>query len=163
MRAIRRADGGPCRRKNLIAVRARPVSNDRMKMFLLPITALALTTQLALAESTNAVASAKIGAADADKYYDQEMIVTGKVAQVTLRPTIVFINLDQPFPKSPFAAVIRSETTNQFGNLKSLQGKAVEIKGTIKKYHNKPEIVLESANQLKVMGALASTNAPASQ
>src|SRR5208337_328910 len=103
------------------------------------LTAIAsLSINLALADQTNAPAPAKISAADASKYYDQQMIVTGKVAQVTLRPTIVFLNLDQPFPNSPFAAVIHSENTNQFGDLKSLQGKTVELQGMIKKYHDQP-------------------------
>ncbi len=148
--------------KNLIADGRAWDSNAGMKTFLL-IPALTLTANLALADETNTAAPAKIGAADAGKYYDQQMIVTGKVAQVTLRPTIVFINLDQPFPNSPFAAVIRSESTNQFGDLKSLQGKPVEIRGMIKKYHDKPEIVLESSNQLTVVSASVSTNTPAAK
>ena len=47
---------------------------------------------LAAAEGTNL--PVKIGAAGADQHYDRLMTVTGTVAQVTLRPTIVFINLD---------------------------------------------------------------------
>ncbi len=133
-----------------------------MKTCLLAAT-LILTANLAPADPTNSAAPAKIGAADAGKYYDRQMIVTGTVAQVTFRPTIVFLNLDQPFPNSPFAAVIHSENTNQFCDLKSLQGKPVEIQGMIKKYHDKPEIVLESSNQLTVVGASASTNAPATK
>ena len=134
-----------------------------MKTIPLLIVSLILSAIPGRAEDTNAAAPAKIGAAEAAEHYNQEMIVTGKVAQVTLRPTIVFINLDKPFPNSPFVAVIRSEDTNQFGNLKSLQGKPVEIQGTIEKYRDKPEIVLISADQLKVLGASASTNAPNSQ
>lgn len=134
-----------------------------MKMFLSILAALTLTSYPAFAGETNAAAPAKIGATEAIKHYGQEMIVTGKVAQVTLRPTIVFLNLDQPHPGSPLTAVIHSETTNQFGDLKSLQGKSVEIQGKIKNYHNQPEIVLESASQLKVLDASASTNSPATK
>ncbi|HTY88156.1 MAG TPA: hypothetical protein VMB80_11875 [Candidatus Acidoferrum sp.] len=134
-----------------------------MNIALLLIVSVTQFTSLARAGETNTAAPAKIGAAEAGKYYDQHMVVTGKVAQVTLRPTIVFINLDQPFPNSPFAAVIHSENTNQFGDLKALQGKAVEIEGTIKKYHDKPEIELDGADQLKVLGAPAATNAPAAK
>jgi len=134
-----------------------------MKILLFLAAAAILSVNLTRAEQTNAAAPAKIGTADADKHYDEQMIVTGKVAQVTLRPTIVFLNLDQAFPNSPFAVVIHSEDTNQFGDLKALQGKSVEIQGTIKKYHDKPEIVLTNANQLNVLGAPASTNAPATR
>ena len=121
--------------------------------------ALVLAAVSAQADPTNTVAPAKIGAAEASQHYDQEMIVTGKVAQVTFRPTIVFINLDKPFPNSPFAAVIHSDHTNQFTNLRSLRDKPVEIRGTIKNYRNKPEIVLETADQLRVPAS--DTNTPA--
>jgi DNA/RNA endonuclease YhcR with UshA esterase domain len=131
-----------------------------MKTFLSILGVLTLTFCLARAEQTNAAGPAKIGTADAEKYYDQEMIVTGKVVQVTLRPTIVFINLDKPHPGSPFVAVIHSENTNKFGDLDSLQGKSVEIKGTIKEYRDKPEIILRSAGQLKVLEATVATNTP---
>ncbi len=93
-------------------------------------------------------APAKIGTLDANKYYGQEMIVTGTVAQVSIRPGIVFLNMDKPYPKSPFTLVIFPANTNQFGDLKMLKGAAVEAKGKIVNYHNRPEIVLEKSSQL---------------
>ncbi|HXC36486.1 MAG TPA: hypothetical protein VNV43_11470 [Candidatus Acidoferrales bacterium] len=95
----------------------------------------------------------KIGALDAPKFYGREMIVTGTVAQVTIRPTIVFLNMDKPYPRSPFALVIFPAATNQFSNLKALKGASVEVQGKIVNYHNRPEIVLEKASQLTVTGA----------
>jgi hypothetical protein len=95
----------------------------------------------------------KIGALDAPKFYGREMIVTGTVAQVTIRPTIVFLNMDKPYPRSPFTLVIFPAATNQFSNLKALKGASVEAKGKIVNYHNRPEIVLEKASQLTVTGA----------
>jgi DNA/RNA endonuclease YhcR with UshA esterase domain len=80
------------------------------------------------------------------------MIVTGKVAQVTSRPSVVFINLDQAGPQSPFTAVIFQDNLSSFGDVQSLQGKNVEISGFITEYHKKPEIVLDSASQIKVVG-----------
>jgi DNA/RNA endonuclease YhcR with UshA esterase domain len=111
------------------------------------------------AEETNAAAPVKIGTADADKHYDQLMTVTGTVAQVNVRPTIVFLNLDKPHPDSPLTCVIFPKATNQFGDLKSLGGKSVEVTGKIKNYHDAPEIVLDNSNQLVVV--TAATNAPA--
>jgi DNA/RNA endonuclease YhcR with UshA esterase domain len=149
---------------NLVANWLRRDSNSGMKFILTISTALTLTACLALADQTNNVAPAKIGTADATKHYDEEMIVTGTVAQVTVRPAIVFLNLDKPHPDSPFTAVIHPEYTNDFGDLTLLKGKSVEIQGKVKNYHDKPEIVLESTNQLKVLGvAAASTNAPAAK
>ncbi|MEJ0091357.1 MAG: hypothetical protein WDM80_16625 [Limisphaerales bacterium] len=98
-----------------------------------------------------AVVPKKIGTAQASQYYDQALTVTGKVAQVTVRPTITFINLDQPGTSSPFTAVIFKENISLFGDVQKLKGQDVEISGTITEYHDKPQIVLESTNQVKVV------------
>jgi DNA/RNA endonuclease YhcR with UshA esterase domain len=104
------------------------------------------------AGDTNAPALLKIGAAEADKYYDQEMIVTGKVAQITIRPSVTFLNLDKPFPDSPFTIVIFHKHSSFYGDANALKGKSIEIKGTIKNYKDKPEIALDKMNQLTVIG-----------
>ena len=112
-------------------------------------------------DSTNSPAPAKIGTKAASEHYDQLLTVTGKVAQVTIRPAIVFINLDQPYPDSPFAAVIHPGATNLFGNLSALKGKSVEITGKIKNYHDHPEIIMDHTNQLLILSGTVTTNAPA--
>jgi DNA/RNA endonuclease YhcR with UshA esterase domain len=130
-----------------------------MKTRSLAVLLLSGCARLALADSTNL--PVKISAAEAAQHYDQVMTVTGMVAQVTLRPSIVFINFDLPFPKSPLAAVIHSKDTNQFGDLPSLKGRSVEITGKVQKYHDKPEIVVEKAGQIFVPdGWITPTNAP---
>ena len=83
------------------------------------------------------------------------MTVTGKVAQVSIREKLVYINLDKKHPETPFTGVIFARATNQFGNLKDLEGKAVEITGKVDDFHDKPQIVINSTNQLKVVGASA--------
>ena len=120
-----------------------------MQSFLSILAVLALTLEASAAD-TNATAPLKIGTADADRYYDQTMIVTGKVAQVTIRPTVTFLNFDKPFPNSPFSVVIFHGKSSFYGDANALKGKAVEIKGKIKNYQDKPEIVLDSTNQLTV-------------
>jgi len=94
----------------------------------------------------------KIGAGEAASHYDKLMTVTGVVAQVSLRPTIVFINLDKPYPDSPFVAIIHSQNTNQFSDLRGLKGHLVAITGKVINYHDRPEIVLERSTQLVVSG-----------
>jgi DNA/RNA endonuclease YhcR with UshA esterase domain len=117
-----------------------------------------LTLRISAAE-TNDVAPARIGTSEADKHYDQLMTVTGTVAQVNVHPTIVFLNLDKPHPDSPFTCVIFPAATNQFGDLKALDGKSIEVTGKIKNYHDAPEMVLDHSNQLVVVSI--GTNAPA--
>jgi len=112
---------------------------------------LASALQLASADPTNAPAPIRIGASQADKHFDEIAVVTGKVAQVTFRPKVVFLNIDKPFPDAPFTVVIMAKDTNCFGDLKALEGKSVEISGKIKEYKNSAEIVVASTNQLKVV------------
>ena len=125
---------------------------------LFPILAAVMFTMKLLAADTNATvplasgatAPSKISAADAASHYDQEMIVTGKVAQVTIRPTVTFLNLDKPFPDSPFTVVIFHGHSSFYGDANAMRGKSIEIKGKIKNYQNKPEIALDGMNQLTV-------------
>ena len=130
-----------------------------MKKWVLFLAVSGMAFQLAAAE-TNSPAPFKIGTGEAAKYYDREMIVTGAVAQVTIRPKIVFLNLDKPYPDSPFTLVILPAATNQFGDLKAFKGKYVEVTGKIKNYHDRPEIVLTGTNQLLVTGSAGLTAAP---
>jgi exonuclease VII large subunit len=93
----------------------------------------------------------KIGAGEADKHFQETCIVTGKVAQVTVREKLVYVNLDKKFPETPLTCVIFARATNQFGDIKKLEGKQVEVKGKIEEYRDKLQIVLSSTNQLKVV------------
>ena len=102
------------------------------------------------AADTNSAGPLKIGTVDAASHYDQTMIVTGKVAQVTIRPTVTFLNLDKPFPNSPFTVVIFHGHSSFYGDANALKGKSIEIKGKVKNYQDKPEIALDNANQLTV-------------
>jgi DNA/RNA endonuclease YhcR with UshA esterase domain len=79
------------------------------------------------------------------------MVVTGKVVQVSIRPNVAILNMDKPYPDSPFTAVIFEENMAQFGDLQKLQNQSLEINGDITEYRDKPEIILESTNQIKVI------------
>jgi hypothetical protein len=103
------------------------------------------------ADETNPHTSVKIGAGEAVNHMGQALIVTGQVAEVVIRPKIVFLNLDRPYPHSPFTLIILPAYTNQFGDLNALQGKHVEATGLIKDYHGTPEILLLSSNELNVI------------
>ena len=93
----------------------------------------------------------RIPAAAATNYLNQEVIVTGRVAQVTIRPTIVFLNLNQRYPDSPLTCVIKGSDTNNFPDLKNYQDKEVEVSGRITDFQGKPEIVLTTTNQIKIL------------
>lgn len=48
-------------------------------------------------------------------------------------------------------AVVFDDNFAQFGDLQKYNGHNVEINGTITEYHNKPEMVLESPRQIKII------------
>ena len=116
----------------------------------------ALATKLTAADTNTPSKAAspmplKIGALAATNYYDQLVTVTGKVAQVTIRPSVTFLNLDEKYPNSPFAVVIIHGKSSYYGDANALKGKSIEIHGKIIKYKDKPEIALDTTNQLTVL------------
>jgi len=131
-----------------------------MKTFVAVLTFLIFAFRLSAADTNAISAPLKISTAEADRYYDQKMIVTGKVVQVTIRPNVTFLNLDKPYPNSPFTVVIFHGHSSFYGDANALKGKSIEIKGKIRNYHDKPEIALDNTNQLTVLGAAILTNAP---
>lgn len=103
-------------------------------------------------EDTSKTPLQKVSAEEAGKHYQETLIVTGKVAQVSIREKMVYLNMEKKYPESPLTCVIFARATNDFGDLKALQGKQVEVSGKVEEYHDKPQIVINSTNQLKVVG-----------
>ena len=111
---------------------------------------LILTAVESRADDTNAVALT-IRSAEAAKWIGKQVVVTGVVAQVSVRPSLVFLNFDRAYPSNLFTAIIRNKNTNEFENLTALRGKAVSVKGQIRDYDGKPEMELIGKSQLKVL------------
>jgi len=114
------------------------------------IAMLALTTLMVTAQEQTGEPAPRISASQAATSVDQAVCVTGKVAQVSIREKLVYLNLDKPFPDMPLACVIFARNTNQF-ELQSLKGRAVEITGRVTEFRGKPQIILTSSNQLSVL------------
>ncbi|MGH7989712.1 MAG: hypothetical protein ACREDS_05885 [Limisphaerales bacterium] len=119
---------------------------------ILSIFSVAVISVKLFAADTNSFAEPKISALEAANYYDQTVVVTGKVAQVTIRPKVTFLNLDKSYPRSPLTIVIFHGHSRFFGDVNVLRGKSIEIEGKIKNYKGRPEIILDSINQLTVVG-----------
>jgi hypothetical protein len=65
---------------------------------------------------------------------------------------VTFLSLDKPYPSSPFTVVIFPRERQLLGDVNVLRRKSIEIRGKVKNYHDKPEIVLDRTNQLTVFG-----------
>ena len=62
----------------------------------------------------------------------------------------VFLNFEYPYPSEVFSGVIFSSSAAQFGDLTAYQGRQVQVTGQIRLYKGKPEIILQSPNQLRI-------------
>ena len=93
----------------------------------------------------------QISAAEAKKHIGAQAVVKGKIAEVNVGERIVRLNFEEPYPKNPFTAVIFPANTNKFPEVEKLKGKKVEISGKISEYRERPQIVLTTTSQLKVM------------
>src|SRR5438552_12830478 len=93
----------------------------------------------------------KIKAAEAKDHIGTNAVVSGTIADVYKGRSTINLNFDQPYPKQTFTAVIFAANTNQFPEIEKLKGKRVEVSGKIVTYQERPQIVVTSTNQLKVI------------
>jgi len=94
-----------------------------------------------------------IGACQAGNYYGKEVIVEAQIASTYRSKTnTVFLNFEKPYPNHCFTAVIFSSDQYKFVEYpeKYYSDKTVRIRGTIKEYKGKPEIILKDPSQIEV-------------
>ena len=105
--------------------------------------ALALIAVPALAET--------IAPAEAGKHVGQTVTIEGDVSNVhTTGSGMTFIDMGGRYPDNPFTAVIFSDDAGKFPDVDDFDGKTVDITGLVKLYKGKPEIILKSADQIKI-------------
>ncbi len=94
-----------------------------------------------------------IGACNAGNYINKKIIVQGKIVDVYKSKTsTVFLNFEKPYPNSCFVAVIFSGELYKFPESIEdyFEGREVRVIGTIKEYRGKPEVILNSLEQVEV-------------
>ena len=86
----------------------------------------------------------------AARYVDQTVTVEGIVAGVgsARRSATTFLNFGAAYPKQTFTAVIFRSAASRFPNPQQWEGKRVRVTGKVRLYRNRPEIILESPQQL---------------
>lgn len=95
-----------------------------------------------------------IDACNAGNYIGKEKIVAGKIVDgYKSKTNTVFLNFEKPYPNQCFTAVIFSSNLINFPeNLQSFyEGKIVKVKGVIKEYQGKPEIILNERSQIEIV------------
>jgi len=104
---------------------------------------------------------AEIKTSEAGNHVGESTVVRGIAVQVSNVGDLTFLNFGRPHPESEFTAVIKGDPS-AYGDLASLEGKEVEVEGTITLHKGRPQIVVSSPQSLRPAGA-ASQSAPAEQ
>jgi hypothetical protein len=103
-----------------------------------------------LAVPALALAQQTIAPSDAKAHVGQTVTIEGPVGNVyTARSGMTFIDIGGRYPDNAFAAVIFSDDSGKFPDIKALNGKIVDITGAVSLFRGKPEIVLKTADQVK--------------
>lgn len=77
--------------------------------------------------------------------------VKGKVAQVSVRKKICYLNFTYKYPDNEFVVVIFKSNFKKFGKLKKFEGKTVKLTGKVTKYRGKPQIKLNNPQNIEIV------------
>ena len=94
---------------------------------------------------------AVISALEAGEYIGKVVTVKGFVADVYKTERVAYLNFVEKFPKNPFSGVIFYGKFDSFGDLNIYEGKNVSITGRVTVYKEKPQIILDSKEQIKIL------------
>lgn len=95
-----------------------------------------------------------VQACKAKNYIGQRKYVEGFVVAVTRsKKNNIFLNFERPYPNQCFSAVIFASSLHRFPKDPEILylKKKVRVFGEIKEYKGKPEIILESQNQIEIL------------
>jgi DNA/RNA endonuclease YhcR with UshA esterase domain len=88
---------------------------------------------------------------DAKAHVGQIVTVEGTVSEVhhAASGKVTFIDMGGRYPNNAFVAVVFAEDASKFPNVDSLEGKIVDVSGSIRLYKGKPGIILNDPGQIK--------------
>ena len=88
---------------------------------------------------------------DAGSQAGETGCVSGRVLKVfTSRNGNTFLDFCEDYRDCPFSSVIFSSDKAKFGDLQSLAGRQIEIRGPITVYQGRPEIVIRDPEQIRM-------------
>jgi|ERR1700733_4593824 len=110
-----------------------------------------LISALGLTHAAAPAFAQTIAPSDAQKYFGQSVTIEGVVSEVhhAASGKAIFIDIGGRYPNNAFAGVIFYDDAPKFPDVDSLEGKTVDITGTIKPYQGRPEIILNDPAQIK--------------
>lgn len=94
-----------------------------------------------------------VGVCQAGNYYGKEIIVEGRIASANRSKTnTVFLNFEKPYPNQCFVGVIFSSDQYKFVEQpeKYYSNRTVRVRGEVKEYQRRPEIIVKDPSQMEV-------------
>jgi len=89
---------------------------------------------------------------DAGPHAGETGCVSGRVLKVfTSRSGNTFLDFCEDYRDCPFTSVIFSSDKRKFGDLQSLAGRQIEIRGPITVYQGRPEIIVRDHEQIRLV------------
>jgi hypothetical protein len=86
---------------------------------------------------------------DAGSHVGEEACVSGRVLRVFVsRASNTFLDFCADYRDCPFTSVIFSSERGRFGDLQTLKGRQVEIRGPVTLYNGRAEIVIHDPSQI---------------
>jgi DNA/RNA endonuclease YhcR with UshA esterase domain len=87
--------------------------------------------------------------ADAAKHVGEEVVVQGTIDQIAVTVNLTtHINFGGRYPNHSFTATIFKARQPLFTGVKDYEGKVARVRGVVRLYRGKPEIVLNDPEQL---------------
>lgn len=102
-------------------------------------------------ENTTSTSLSKgITSKEAKSHVGDSVSVTGYVADIFLSEKVAYLNFENKFPKNTFTCAIFSGKFDEFGDLSIFKNKNVTVNGKIMTYKGKPQMILNSKDQIKI-------------
>jgi DNA/RNA endonuclease YhcR with UshA esterase domain len=113
-----------------------------------------LPVLFALATTAVGRVTPTISYAEAASHVGEVVVVEGVISDVgfSARSQTTFLNMGGRYPNHAFTAVIFRSARPLFPDARSWEGRRLRIRGLVKLYRGKPEIVLEVPSQISLVG-----------
>ncbi len=87
---------------------------------------------------------------EAGSHIGEEACVSGQILRVFVsRASNTFLDFCVDYRNCPFTSVIFSSDRGKFGDLQTLRGRQVEIRGPVTLYDGRAEIVIRDPDQIR--------------
>lgn len=102
-------------------------------------------------ETTSTANADAINCNDASKHVGDSLTVRGYVADVFESEKVSYLNFENKFPRNVFTCTVFAGSAGSFGELKKYRGRQVEVTGKITSYKNKPQMILWTEAQIRIL------------